>query len=259
MLKITVSFLFLFFFFYTQSLENSFAKAEKISTTKFSDENDFENYSNENNEEIYDPLEKYNRKVFVFNDFCDRYFLEYVAKTYRKDVPKPARQSVHNFLNNLSAPISAFNSFLQGKTDNGLATISNFLINSTIGIGGIFNVAERKSILYKQEDFGQTLGHFGINSGAYLMVPFYGPSSVRDFSGFITDQALSPASYNVAEIGGKNYLIGEDQFIAVSATRTVDSRESLLDIVDDIRKESFDPYATIRSAYLQKRNNDIKN
>ena len=129
-------------------------KEVTISTTKFSDEDDFENYSSNNTPEIYDPLEKYNRKIFVFNDFCDRYFLEYVAKTYRKDVPKPARDSVRNFLNNLSAPISAFNSFLQGKTDNGLATVSNFLINSTIGIGGIFNVAESKNIRYKSEDFG---------------------------------------------------------------------------------------------------------
>lgn len=224
----------------------------------FSDEEDFENYD-ASNEEVYDPLEKYNRKIYVFNDFLDRYFLEYVAKEYRNDIPKPARDAVRNFLNNLSSPISAFNSFIQGKGENGLATFSNFLINSTIGVLGFFDVAGEKGIRYHQEDFGQTLGHYGIKSGPYLMVPFVGPSSIRDFSGSITDQVVSPASYNAFKIGGKTYLIGKDRLISITAMRTVDTRESLIDIIDDVRKESFDSYATLRSAYTQKRNNEIKN
>jgi phospholipid-binding lipoprotein MlaA len=223
------------------------------------DDSEFEAFDNQNEEEVYDPLEKYNRKIFVFNDFLDRYFLEYVARGYRDNIPKPARDSVHNFLNNLNSPISAFNSLLQGKGNNGLATFSNFLINSTIGVFGLFDVAGEKGIRYHPEDFGQTLGHYGVKSGPYLMVPFVGPSSIRDLSGTVTDQVVSPASYNYFKIGGKNYLIGDEALIAVTLMHTVDTRESLIDIIDDVRRESFDPYATLRSAYTQKRNNEIKN
>lgn len=238
----------------------AYAKAEHISkNTDFSDETDFEDYSNDHGSEVYDPLEKYNRKIYSFNDFLDRYLLEYVAKTYRKQIPKPARDSVRNFLDNLSAPVSAFNSFVQGKGENGLATFSNFLINSTIGLGGLFDVAGEKGIRYNHEDFGQTLGHYGVSSGPYLMVPFFGPSSPRDFGGIMIDQVISPASYNAFEVGGKNYLIGEKALAGITVMRTVDLRESLIEIIEDIRKDSFDPYATIRSAYTQKRNNDIKN
>ncbi len=228
-------------------------------SSPLSDDADFENYSFETSSEIYDPLEKYNRKIFVLNDFLDRYLLEYVAKTYRNDVPRPARTAIRNFLNNISAPISAFNSFLQGKSDNGLATFSTFLINSTIGVGGLFNVAEEKGVRYKAEDFGQTLGHYGVSSGPYLMVPFFGPSSVRDFSGFAADQIINPASYNALKIGGHTYLVGKSELVALTTLRAVDLRESLIDVVDDARQESFDFYATIRSAYTQKRSSDIKN
>ncbi len=228
-------------------------------TADFFDEEDFENYDSVNNEEVYDPLEKYNRKIFAFNDFLDRYFLEHIAKAYRNDIPRPVRDAVRNFLTNLSSPISTLNSFVQGKPENGLATFSNFLINSTIGVFGLFDIAGEKGIRYHQEDFGQTLGHYGVTSGPYLMVPFVGPSSIRDFSGSITDQIVSPTSYNIFKIGGKTYLIGKNRLILASAMRTVDTRESLIDIIDDVRKESFDPYATLRSAYTQKRNNEIKN
>lgn len=235
------------------------ACAESSKAAKFSDEDDFETYANDNSDEFYDPLEKFNRKIFSFNDFLDRYFLEHVAEAYRKDVPKSARDGVRNFLTNLSSPISAVNSFLQGNANNGLATFSNFLINSTIGVVGVFNVAEEKGIRYHKEDFGQTLGHYGVKSGPYLVVPFFGPSSVRDFSGTITDQITSPTSYNAFKIGGKTYLLGQETLVTITLARAVDTRESLLDIIDDARKDSFDFYATVRSAYTQKRSNDIKN
>lgn len=231
----------------------------RIQLAQFADEDDFENYTSENSSEVYDPLEKYNRKIFAFNDFLDRYFLEHVARAYRKDVPKPARESLRNFLNNLSAPVSAFNALLQGDVNNGLATFSNFLINSTIGLAGLFNVADEKGVRYHPEDFGQTLGHYGVGSGPYLVVPFIGPSSLRDFSGVVTDQVVSPASYNIFKIGGKTYLIGENNLFVVTFVKAVDSRESLIDIIEDVKKDSFDYYATLRSAYTQKRNNEIKN
>lgn len=222
-------------------------------------EDDFESYETSEKSEIYDPFEKTNRKIYAFNDYLDKYLIRNVAVFYHQNVPQPARSSIHNFLNNLSLPISAFNSLLQGKTDNSLATFSHFLINSTVGIGGLFNVASEKGIRYKNEDFGQTLGHYGIGSGAYLVLPILGPSSLRDFGGYAVDKSIGPLDFNVLEFGGEEDSIEAGYRIAITAMSGVDRRESLLDILDDIRRESFDPYATIRSAYLQKRLTDIKN
>lgn len=220
---------------------------------------EFASYETENVKEIYDPLEKYNRKIFIFNDYFDRYFLEHIARFYHKEVPPLARHSIRNFLINLSLPISTFNSLLQGKADNSLATISTFLINSTIGILGLRDVAGERSIRYKLEDFGQTLGHYGVTSGAYLMLPFLGPSSSRDFTGLLTDKAINPIEFNVLEVGGRTNLIEANYRLALAAAAGIDTRESLLNIIDDIREDSFDPYATIRSAYSQKRLTDVKN
>jgi len=232
--------------------------AKEVLVSDNFDDAEFENYEQENNVEIYDPLEKYNRKIFIFNDILDRYFLEHVAKTYRNQVPQRARKIVRNFLTNLSSPISAMNSFLQGKTDNGLATMSNFLINTTVGIGGLFDVASEKGIHYKSEDFGKTLGHYGMGSGAYLMLPILGPSSTRDFSGLALDKSISPFGFNTFNIGGETDFISGDIRIGIAIVSGIDMRESLLDIIDDIRADSFDPYATVRSAYLQKRFFEIK-
>lgn len=225
------------------------------------DENaEFETFErSESEQEIYDPYEKANRKIYGFNDVLDRYFLEHAARAYRKTLPKDARDGVRNFLNNLSLPISALNSLAQGKTDNALATFSNFLINTTVGVFGVFDIAGKKGIFYKPEDFGQTIGHYGSGSGAYLMLPFLGPSSTRDLGGFVVDRAVSPIGFNVFEIGGSDAKIPFNYIAAYVALSVIDSREGLLDVVDDIRNDSFDPYATIRSAYLQKRLNEIKN
>lgn len=244
--------IFIFAIVFSIFLPNlSFAK-------ELSFEDEFEIYENENLSEIYDPLEKANRKIFIFNDYLDLYLIEHLAVFYRQKVPKPARSSVRNFLTNLSAPISSINSFLQGKTDNGLATFSSFLINSTIGIGGIFDVAGQKGVRYKSEDFGQTLGYYGVNSGAYLVMPIFGPSSIRDLGGFLVDKSVGPLDFNLLEIGGSANLVKNEYRISLAGASGVDKRESLIDILDGIKKESFDPYATIRSAYLQKRSTDIK-
>ncbi len=222
-------------------------------------DDEFESYESGNDFEIYDPFEKANRKIYVFNDYLDLYFLEHVAVFYRKGVPQTARNSIRNVLTNLSLPISAVNSLLQGKVDNGLATFSHFLINSTLGVGGIFNVAGEKNIRYKSEDFGQTLGYYGVGSGAYLILPILGPSTLRDLGGYAADKSVGPLDFNFLEIGGKVGVLHSNYRIGLAAMSGIDKRESLINILDDIRTESFDPYATIRSAFLQKRFTDIKN
>lgn len=223
------------------------------------DDKEFENFSSYNQQEIYDPLEKYNRKVFAFNDFLDRYCFEYVAKAYQSTIPKPIRNSIGNVLTNLTLPISAVNSVAQGKFKNAFSVTSSFLINSTVGIAGIFDVAGSNGIFYKTEKFSNTLGHYGSGSGAYLMLPFLGPSSVRDFSGFVVDRVIDPMGFNYLEIGGKTDFIDAEYRYAYSILYAVDTRERLLEVMDDIRKDSFDPYATVRSAYLQRRKNEVEN
>lgn len=212
-----------------------------------------------NSSTIYDPLEKFNRGVHEFNDRFDRYFFKHVATAYRKSLPEIMRKSIRNFITNLYLPISATNSILQGKVDNSLATFSHFLINTTLGIGGLFDVASKKQIRYTREDFGQTLGLYKASSGIYLVLPFLGPSSARDLSGMLVDKSVNPLDFGFVEFSGKKEMINVNFRIALSGVNAVDKRESLLDIVDDIRHDSFDPYATIRSAYLQKRQNDINN
>lgn len=230
---------------------------QELTDDDYFEDDDFETYESTNATAIYDPFEKYNRKIYAFNDVFDRYFLEHVARTYRV-LPKPARTSVRNFLTNLSLPVSALNSFAQGRTDNGLATLSNFLINSTVGIIGIFDVAGEKGIGYQKEDFGQTLGHYGSKSGAYLMIPLFGPSSTRDFSGWIIDKTIDPLGFNMAQIGNKTNLVDDEYQFGLVVATGIDTRESLIDVLDGIRQDSFDPYATIRSAYLQKRDTEVK-
>ena len=159
---------------------------------------------------------------------------------------------------NLSLPISVVNSLLQGNVDNTLSTFSNFLINTTVGFGGLFDVAGDKGIKYRVEDFGQTLGHYRTGSGAYLVLPFLGPSSVRDLGGLIVDKSVNPFELNFLEVGGREDILSNNVRLGLAGAAAVDKRESLIDIIDSIKADSFDPYATYRSVYLQKRQTDIK-
>lgn len=231
---------------------------KKNINTPNADDFEIQNYQSSTTVKIQDPYEKINRQIFAFNESFDRYFFEHVAKTYRKTVPNPARRMVRNFLSNLSLPISAVNSFAQGKIDNGLSTFSTFLINSTIGVGGLFNIAKSKGISYNFEDLGQTMGYYNIGQGSFIMLPVLGPSTSRDFVGFVADKAINPLNFNLAEIGGQRNLVDSNFLAAAGSLLAIDTRESLIDIIDDIRQDSFDPYATIRFAYLSKRAREIK-
>lgn len=248
-------FLICFLIMVNQLCQSSFAQENDADFEK-----EFSKFESEINKgAIHDPFENFNRKVYKFNDTVDRYFVEHIARAYRKSVPRPARTSIRKFLDNLTLPISALNSFAQGKVDNGLATISSFLINSTLGLGGFFEIAEKKGINYEREDFGQTLGYWGMSSDNFLMLPFFGPSNARDLGGFVFDRSLDPVGFNVLHFGGNTNLIDGNYRIANTFVKVIDNREELLDILDNIRKDSFDPYATIRSAYLQRRLAQIDN
>lgn len=254
MLKIKII-LILFFIF---KIETVFAK-QKIDSY----EDEFEMYdvsfSKEDEKEIYDPIEKVNRGVFQFNDKFDLYLAEPIAKSYKNYVPKFARKSIRNFLANLTLPISTINSLAQGKLNNGLATFSNFLINSTLGIGGLFDIASNKNIKYNKEDFGQTLAYYKVESGPFLVIPILGPSTLRDATGLAADTSVDIMGFNALKIGGSHEAFIENEArIGYSVLSGIDKRENLIDVIDEARKDSFDLYAAMRSLYIQNRNSNIE-
>lgn len=191
-----------------------------------------------------DPWEGFNRRVFAFNDVLDRYALKPVATGYKTVTPQPVQTGVGNFFSNLGEIRTAINSLLQGKPANaGLAT-SRFLINSTVGIGGLLDYATHMEITAEREDFGQTLAVWGWEDSRYLVLPLLGPRTLRDASGFPLDIAAHPITY-----------MDDHQLRAgLTALDIVHLRAGLLDQESLIRG---DRYRFIRDAYLQRRQFEI--
>ncbi|WP_435640875.1 MlaA family lipoprotein [Micavibrio aeruginosavorus] len=194
-----------------------------------------------------DPLEGYNRVMFAVNDVVDQAVFRPVAKGYRFAVPQPARNGVRNFLNNLRAPIDLANETLQGD----FAGVENVLVrtsvNTLIGVGGVIDVAGMEGYVHQREDFGQTLGVWGVGQGPYIIVPLLGPTTMRDGTGLLVDGFMDPLFwylYNIEKFGWYYARLGVSY---------IDAREELLDALDDLRRNSFDYYAATRSAYLQRR------
>lgn len=195
-----------------------------------------------------DPYEDFNRGVFSFNETIDEMFLEPVARGYRALVPKWGRERIGSAVSNATSPVVFLNNTLQGDVEGMFTTFWRFFINTTFGIGGIFDVASEAGLEKRSEDFGQTLGYHGAESGSYIVLPFFGPSTSRDAVGLVVDTLTNPITYLDPTIS-----------ISYRATDIVDTRERLLDITDEIEQTSFDPYATIRSAYIQRRAAQIRN
>jgi phospholipid-binding lipoprotein MlaA len=241
-------------------LQNSYS----FSDDKLYTDSDFEDYGDFNfdlkreHTEVYDPLEPVNRIIYKFNDVTDRYFFEHIARGYQKSIPKKARISIRNFISNLASPFTIFNSILQGSAENTMSSFSAFLINSTIGLLGFIDVASAKDIDYNKEDFGQTLASYGVGPGPYLVIPFLGPSNLRDFTGFAARIAFDVISIESVTVNGDN-LVSDDAFLALTVISLIDKREGLLNMVSGLRENSFDPYATARSAFMQNRNAKINN
>lgn len=197
---------------------------------------------------IQDPMEEYNRAVFAFNDGLDQAVISPAARGYRNVVPKGIRNSVRNFLINLHSPVNAANQLLQGDVEGFAGDVTRAAMNTTIGIGGLFDVAKDAGLEYEHEDFGQTLAVWGVDHGSYFMLPVLGPSSVRDTVGLAVDTYADPV---------RLYLYNTDNeewYYARVMVAGIDKREELLEALDDLRKNSFDYYAALRSAYYQKRN-----
>jgi phospholipid-binding lipoprotein MlaA len=202
--------------------------------------------------QTFDPWEGFNRDLFAIHESVDQAVLEPVARGYRAITPGPVRSGVRNFLRNLRAPVTFANDVLQGEFGRAGTTAVRFGVNTTVGIAGMFDPAERMGLEYHEEDFGQTLAVWGVDSGPYIFVPLMGPTTVRDGAGRIIDIAFDPLTW--AEF---------DEADEVRAGRTVltalSARELVLETVDDIRRDSLYPYVTIRSSFSLLRDSAIQN
>jgi phospholipid-binding lipoprotein MlaA len=194
-----------------------------------------------------DPLEGYNRTVFRFNDAVDRTVLKPTATAYRNVTPSFVQTGVNNFFGNLSDAWSAVNNLLQGKAEAGMGDVTRVAMNSTFGIFGLLDIASEAGIQKHNEDFGQTLGVWGIPSGPFLMLPILGPSTVRD------TVALP------ADIGGDiwKYKRPDNWRNIGAAVRVVDKRATLLDASSLLEDAALDPYEFIREGYMQRRKSQV--
>ncbi len=191
----------------------------------------------------YDPLEPLNRGIYRVNDVVDRATLKPIAKGYNKVVPEPVRNGITNFSRNLFTPRSAINNFLQGKPKDGFSELARFVVNTTIGIGGVFDIAAKNGVEAKTEDFGQTAAVWGVPQGPYVVLPFLGPSTLRDAVLMPTDVAADPLYHYDDKQSVRNSLY---------AIRLVNLRARVLSI-EELLADSADPYVTIRESYLQNR------
>jgi phospholipid-binding lipoprotein MlaA len=188
-----------------------------------------------------DPWEGFNRKMYAFNDTADRYFLKPVAKGYEAVTPQFLEDGIHNIFSNIGEVGNVLNSLLQAKFKHGAEDTGRFVINSTIGLLGFFDVAAKMGLERHDEDFGQTLGYWGVESGPYLVVPLLGPRTVRDAFGSVPDAYTDPIPYVIDHVPTRNEVL---------AGRVIDTRASLLDAEELM---SGDRYIFMRDAYLQRR------
>lgn len=199
-------------------------------------------------EEASDPIENVNRGTFEFNRGLDSALLKPVAEGYRAVVPEFGRQRVRNVLDNLKSPVVFVNDVLQAKPDRAAVTLGRFIVNSSVGLAGIFDVAAGAGYEGHDEDFGQTLAVWGVEEGPYLMIPMLGPSSARDGIGMLVDALLDPFNY-IFPVAGS---------VTRAGVAGVGRREEVLDSLDDVERTSIDFYAAIRSLYRQQRADEIR-
>ncbi|TMN34984.1 VacJ family lipoprotein [Pseudoalteromonas sp. S2755] len=188
-----------------------------------------------------DPFQSLNRPLYDFNmDVLDAYILRPVAKGYVAVTPAPVRSSVVNFTTNIAAPTDAVNAALQGKPDHMAINVARFLVNSTVGIFGLFDVAKTLGLELKDEDFGQTLGVWGVGDGAYIMLPGMGPTTARNLTGDVVDNFVLP-----------EIALTTPQTVLVFALRAVEARAALMS-QEKLLNESLDPYTFLKDVYYQR-------
>jgi phospholipid-binding lipoprotein MlaA len=197
-----------------------------------------------------DPYEPTNRKIFALNESLDKNVMLPVAKFYSRAVPWPARDGTHNFLANLDVPVTFANDVLQGEASRAADSFGRFVINSSVGIGGLIDVAGKAGVEEHKSDFGETLGVYGVGEGPYLVLPMLGPSNPRDALGYGVDIVMDPSTW-ISWRSSIFYKLGRD------AVKIVDERAQNIETIAEIERTSVDVYATERSLYRQHREAEI--
>jgi len=190
-----------------------------------------------------DPWEPFNRAMFDFNEDLDEYVLKPVATGWDFVLPSPVQRSIDNFFDNLQFPVRFVNNLLQGEIDPAAVTLCRFAVNTTVGIGGLFDWASDMGLPKHRADFGQTLGKWGVPAGPYIVWPVFGSSNPRDTVGLVADSYL-----DIATLFGDVWTLA-----AARVVQTVNTRSLLLEEVDGAREASLDFYISVRNAYFQRR------
>lgn len=202
--------------------------------------------------ETNDPLEPTNRAFLKFNRAIEKVLIKPVTKVYRAIIPKPLRKGITNILFNLESPVIFANDMLQGKPKRAWTTLRRFVVNSTVGVGGLLDVGTKIGLERHDEDFGQTLAVYGAREGPYLVLPLFGPSNPRDFVGMIGDIAMDPFFWLI-RLNDIKY-VGKIRF----GLDAVDTYDRHLEDIENLEQTSLDYYAALRSAYRQSRRDDIR-
>ena len=207
---------------------------------------------------IKDCFEKLNRATFAFNQGLDKVIMKPIAKGYR-NLPNPVQKGAGNAVKNLSNLITIPNNILQGNVKLAIINTGRLFVNTTVGILGTMDVANKMGFpKYEKEDYGQTLGTWGIGPGCYVVLPVLGPSNIRDTAGSFANVLGGDPWYN-ASAHGNNQFLSKDLYMTSKALSGVDFRSNNLESFDNLEKNSIDFYATVRSVYSQNRENQIKN
>jgi phospholipid-binding lipoprotein MlaA len=205
-----------------------------------------------------DPFQGVNRAVFKLNKGVDTVLVKPAAKGYRFAVPKVARKGIHNALLNLKSPAIFANDLMQGEVKKSGVTLSRFALNTTVGLLGTFDVAEKLGLKYHNEDFGQTLATWGVGEGPYIVLPLLGPSNPRDAIGKVVDVIINPFDlYPYVTDADKDTVTAINY--AKTGLSVLDARERSLELLDDLEDGSIDFYTAVRSMYRQNRKNAIHN
>ena len=227
-------------------------------TTSVNADTDGENSLSKKSKPVKDCFERLNRATFSLNMGLDKAIFKPVAKGYRS-LPAPVRAGTSNALNNLSSLITIPNNILQGEFKAAGVNTGRLAVNTTVGILGVFDVATKMNFPeYEKEDYGQTFGAWGIGAGCYVVLPVFGPSTIRDTVGSFINVLGGDPYYNISAHGNNEYLTKSD-YMATKILTGVDFRAKNLDSIDNLQKNSLDFYASVRSLYLQDRQKKIAN
>ena len=199
-----------------------------------------------------DPLEPMNRQIFSFDMFVDRWVIKPVSQVYQNVMPDPGKDAIRNFLGNLHEPVIFANDMLQTEFQRAGWTAERFALNSTVGVGGVFDVATKWGIEKQSGDFGQTLYHYGVPEMFYLVLPILGPSNPRDGVGMVADGYADPFSYLAYDYGA------DVATYARWGAEGIDERAQNLSTLDELQKNAIDLYAEVRSLYRQHRASELR-